>query len=133
MPISINQFKSWAATNQDTTVAINGRTQTLEDASNQVGLLDRMFRRGAVKNVRGAVMADFTRALSVRYGVSIARQALSEAGLSETSELTGRTISAVIASAKNIRAGVLAPTATQDLRLGGAVLTPAQIRVYGQA
>ena len=133
MPISINQFKSWAAANQDTAVAINGRTQTLEDASNQVGLLDRMFRRGAVKNVRGAVMADFTRALSVRYGVSIARQALSEAGLSETSELTGRTISAVIASAKNIRASVLAPTATQDLRLGGAVLTPAQIRVSGQA
>ena len=41
-------------------------------------------------------MKDFTRALSARYGATIAQQAISNAGLSANSELTGRTISSVV-------------------------------------
>ena len=44
--------------------------------------MTRAICRGTVKQVRGDVLADFTRALSARYGESIAHEAISAAGLS---------------------------------------------------
>ena len=78
MSISITNFKNWAAANRNTAVAVNGGA--LESASNQIGVIDLIFRRGTVDSVRSAVMKDFTRALSARYGVTIAKQAMSRAG-----------------------------------------------------
>ena len=94
MSISISEFKAWAGQNQNAAVAVaNG---ALDDASNQIGVVDRLFKRGTVNGVRSAAMKEFTRALSTRYGATIARQALSQVGLTSKSELTGRKISAVV-------------------------------------
>ncbi len=131
MPISITDFKTWAAQNQGTTVAVDTGTQTLVNASTQISLFDRIFRRGAVKNVRGAAMADFTRALSVRYGASIAQQAISAAGLSSTSKLTGQKITTIVASAKQIRARLLSQSSGANLNVGTQSITPAQIAGFG--
>ena len=130
MPISITDFKTWATTNQGAAVAVSGGT-TLVDASTQISLFDRIFRRGAVKNVRGAAMADFTRALSVRYGASIAHDALSAAGLSPTSKLTGQKITAAVASAKQIRSRLLSQSTGANLSVGTQSITPAQITALG--
>lgn len=113
MAISINDFKTWAAQNRNVAVAVNNGA--LDAASNQIGTLGRFFRRGAVNSMRSAVMKEFTRALSARYGVTIAKQALSQAGLSSKSELTGRKISAVVSNAKQLRADILKPVRGQDL------------------
>ena len=72
--------------------------------------------------VRSDVMKDFTRALSSRYGVSIAKQAISKAGLTEKSALTGRTIAEVVGNAKKLRADMLKPIAKQGIRLGEAMI-----------
>jgi hypothetical protein len=132
MPISITDFKTWAAQNQGTAVAVDTASQTLVNASTQISTFDRIFRRGAVKAVRGAAIADFTRALSVRYGTSIAQEAISAAGLSSTSKLTGKTITDVVAGAKQIRSRLLSQSAGADLRLGNTVITQAQMANLGQ-
>ena len=130
MPISITDFKTWATHNQDAAVAVSGGT-TLVNASTQISIFDRIFRRGAVKDVRGAAMADFTRALSVRYGAAIAHDALSAAGLSPTSKLTGKEITAVVTSAKQIRSRLLSQRTGVNLDVGTQSITPAQIAGLG--
>jgi len=71
MSISISEFKSWAGQNQNAAVAVvNG---ALADASNQIGVVDRLFKRGTVNGVRSATMKEFTRALSTRYGTAYTR------------------------------------------------------------
>ena len=126
MSISISEFKTWAGQNRNTTVAVvNG---ALADASNQIGVVDRLFKRGAVNEVRSAAMKEFTRALSTRYGATIAQQAISQAGLSSKSKLTGRKISAVVENAKKLRADMLKPIARQDLGLGGTTIAQSQFK-----
>ena len=71
MAISISEFKAWAGQNRNTAVAVNNGE--LGSASSQIGVVDRMFRRGTVNSVRSAAMKEFTRALSARYGVTIAQ------------------------------------------------------------
>ena len=129
MAISISDFKTWAGANQRTAVAVNNGA--LESASNQIGLVDRLFRRGTVDSVRSAAMKDFTRALSARYGVTIAQQAIANAGLSANSELTGRTISSVVANAKKLRADMLRPIGKQDLVLGDTTIAKSQFKGLG--
>ena len=131
MPITITDFKNWAAQNQGTAVAVDTGTQTLVNASTKIGVFDRIFRRGAVKAVRGAAIADFTRALSVRYGTSIARDALAAAGLSSTSKLTGQKIMAAVASAKQIRSRLLSQSSGVNLKVGTQSITQAQITGLG--
>lgn len=76
--------------------------------------------------LRSDVMKDFTRALSSRYGVSIAKQAISKASLTEKSALTGRTIAEVVDNAKKLRADMLKPIAKQGIRLGEAMIAKSQ-------
>ena len=78
MSVSINDFSAWAAANRNTAVALNAQGDGIEAASNRIGFFDRFFRRSIVKEVRGAVMKDFTLALSVRYGATIAQRALAK-------------------------------------------------------
>ena len=79
--LTIGDYKNWAANDQRTAVALNDGGTALVSESNQMCGAARAFCRGAVKKMRGDVLADFTRALSVRYGESIAREAVSMAGL----------------------------------------------------
>ena len=59
MSISIREFKTWAGRNQNAAVAVaNG---ALDDASNQIGVVDRLFKRGTVNGVRSAAMKEFCR------------------------------------------------------------------------
>ena len=132
MPFSISDFKTWAAQNRGT-VAVDASTHTLVNASTQISLFDRIFKRGAVKDMRNAAMADFTRALSVRYGVSIARDALAAAKLSPTSRLTAKKITDAVAHAKNIRGMLLSQSAGANLKLGMESITPVQIGALGPA
>ena len=90
MSIAISEFKNWASQRPNVAVATNG--EALVSESSQVGFLARFFKTGAVGKLRSDVMKDFTRVLSSRYGVSIAKQAISKAGLTKKSALTGRTI-----------------------------------------
>ena len=126
MAITIREFKAWAGQNRNTAVAIVDGG--LADASNQIGVVDRLFKRGTVNVVRSTAMKEFTRALSTRYGATIARQAISHAGLSAKSELTGRKISAVVENAKKLRADMLKPIARQDLGLGGTTIAQPQFK-----
>ena len=126
MAISISEFKTWAGANRHTAVAVNNGA--LEAASNQIGFMDRIFRRGVVDSVRSAVMKNFTRALSARYGVTIAQQAIANAGLSTNSELTGKIISAVISNAKRLRADMLRPIGRQDISLGDTTIAKSQFK-----
>ena len=109
MPINIDDYSAWARQNMDSEAAIrtaqnNGAaTRTLESASNQVGFFARFFGMQSAKNVRETVMADFTRALSVRFGATLAQSALYDVGLSKSSKLEGKTIIAVIRRAAEIR------------------------------
>ena len=126
MSISIREFKTWAGQNRNAAVAVVDGA--LADASNQIGVVDRLFKRGTVNNVRSAAMKEFTRALSTRYGATIARQALSQVGLTSKSELTGRKISTVVENAKRLRADMLRPGAKQDLGLGGTTIAQSQFK-----
>ena len=126
MAISVSEFKTWAGANRHTAVAVNNGA--LEAASNQIGFMDRIFRRGVVDSVRSAVMKNFTRALSARYGVTIAQQAIANAGLSTNSELTGKIISAVISNANRLRADMLRPIGRQDISLGDTTIAKSQFK-----
>ena len=130
MSISISDFKTWAGQNQRTAVAVSNGA--LDAASNQIGFFDRIFRRGTVNSVRSAVMKDFTRALSARYGVSIAQQAISMAGLSAKSELTGRIITEVVGNAKRLRKDMLKPVGEKNIRLGEATVPRTQFGNLGR-
>ena len=130
MSISINEFKDWARQSPNAAVATTG--MVLVSESSKLGFFARFFKTDAVDKVRGAVMKDFTRALSSRYGVSIAQQAISQAGLSSTSQLKGRTIANVISVAKRLRADMLRPVGQQDLRLGDTTIVRAQFSGLGR-
>ena len=82
MSLTINDYKNWAVNDQQTAVALNADGNGLVSESDRMSGITRAFCRGAVKKMRGDVLDDFTRALSVRYGESIAHQAVSMAGLS---------------------------------------------------
>ena len=134
MSVTIQSFSTWASQNQQAAVAVkSGATGIvgLEDESNQAGRLSRFFGFGRASQVRGTAMAEFTRALSARYGASIARQALSSAGLSATSKLKGVAITRVINAAKSLRAAMLTSTGGSDLRLGNTSITQAQVGGFG--
>ena len=118
MSLTINDYKNWAAENQRSTVVLNNDATGLVKQSARIGRVGRLLFRGTVNELRGAVMKDFTRALSSRYGVSIAQQAISMAGLTSKSELKGSKIARAIAAAKSIRAQMLQPAEGQTLRLG---------------
>ena len=136
MPINIDDYSAWARQNMDSEAAIrtaqnNGAaTRTLENASNQVGFFARFFGMQAAKDVRAAVMADFTRALSVRFGASLARSALSDVGLSKSSKLEGKTIMAVIKRASEIRGERVDAFRSGDLRLMTGTVTINNIPGY---
>ena len=117
MSITLEDYRTWARGNSSIEAAINKGTGRLEDASKQVGGFARFFGTKAAQNVRSTVMTDFTRALSARYGLSLAQHALAEAGLTPTSKLDGQTIIRVIDSADTMRNDTLASALSKDIRL----------------
>ena len=56
MSISISEFKTWAGQNRNAAVAVVDGA--LADASNQIGVVGRLFKRGTVNGVRSAVMVE---------------------------------------------------------------------------
>jgi len=129
MSLTINDYKNWAVNDQQTAVALNADADGLVAESDAMGGITRTFCRGAVKKMRGAVLDDFTRALSVRYGESIAHQAVSAAGLSASSSLRGWKIARAIQAAKSLRAQMLQPAAGQNLTLGNTEVSAASVGV----
>ena len=129
MPISINEFSAWARQLQDTAVVTNGSGLAAE--STKLDLVTRIFCRGTVEKVRGAVLKDFTRALSSKYGASIAQQAVFVAALTSKTALKGRTIAKVLDIADRLRDERLSPVYDQNLRLGKESITRAQIGGLG--
>ena len=135
MPLSIDQYTSWAAFNANNEVALKKDTDApgLEQASNQVGTLARFFGTKSAKSVRADVMADFTRALSIKYGTSLAQEALSAAGLKPTSKLDGKTIASVDAYARMHRDMAVDSLLRQDdIKLVTGSVTRAQIETYNR-
>ena len=127
--LTITDYKSWALNDQRTAVALNDGGNALVSESNRLGGFTRTFCRGAVKKMRGDVLADFTRALSARYGESIAREAVSMSGLSGDRSLRGWKIIRAISAAKSIRAQMLQPAAGQSLTLGNTEVSAASVGV----
>ena len=127
--LTITDYKNWALNDQRTAVALNDGGNALVTESNRMGGITRMFCRGAVKKMRGDVLADFTRALSARYGESIAREAVSKAGLSADRSLRGWKIVRAISAAKNLRAQMLQPATRQSLTLGNTEVSAASVGV----
>ena len=66
--LTIADYKNWALNDQRSAVALNDGGDALMTEKDRLGRVTRTFNRGAVKKVRGDVLADFTRALSARYG-----------------------------------------------------------------
>ena len=130
MSLTISDYKNWAAENQRSTVALNDESTGLVKESSRIGRVKRMLSRGTVNEMRGAVMKDFTRAFSSRYGATIAQQAISAAGLTSKSELKGWKIARAISAAKNIRAQMLQPAEGQALRLGNTEVSANTIAGY---
>ena len=130
MSLTISDYKNWAAENQRSTVALNDESTGLVKESSRIGRVRRMLSRGTVNEMRGAVMKDFTRALSSRYGATIAQQAISAAGLTAKSELKGWKIARAISAAKNIRAQMLQPAEGQALRLGNTEVSANTVAGY---
>ena len=129
MPISINEFSAWASQHQNVAAVTNG--VGLVDESTKLSLGTRIFCRGTVEKVRGAALKDFTRALSSKYGATIAQQAVFVSALTSTTALTGRTIAKVLSIADQLRDEKLSPVYDQNLRLGNESITRAQIGGLG--
>ena len=127
--LTIADYKNWALNDQRSAVALDDAGNALMAEKDRLGRLTRTFNRGAVKEVRGDVLADFTRALSARYGESIARDAVSMAGLSSDRCLRGWKIIRAISAAKSIRAQMLRPAAEQNLTLGNTEVSAASVGV----
>ncbi len=130
--LSISDYKNWAVQHQTATVLLNNNSTGLVNESSRItSPFAYIFKRGTVKALRGDVVKDFTRALSSRYGASIAQQAVSLVGLSPTSTLKGRTISQAIFIAKTLRSQMLNPGGeTQDLRLGNTNVSRVRLETY---
>ena len=128
--LTISDYKNWALNDQRSAVVLNdvGNALVTENARLGGGLARAIFR-GDVKKMRGDVLADFTRALSARYGESIAHEAVSRAGLSSDRCLRGWKIMRAISAAKSIRAQMLRPAAGQNLTLGNTGVSAASVGV----
>ena len=127
--LTITDYKNWALNDQRTAVALNDGGNALTTETARMGRVTRAICRGTVKQVRGDVLADFTRALSERYGESIAHEAISAAGLSPDRCLRGWKIMRAISAAKSIRAQMLRPAAEQNLTLGNTEVSAASVGV----
>ena len=132
MSLSINEYSTWATQNMSSEVALSKNGPGLDRASNQVGALARFFGTQSAQSVRKDVMADFTRALSSRYGVSLAHQALAEAGLTPTSKLDGKTIKAVLKLATDIRTAEVDSLMDKDIRLLNRSISPDEVNGYSK-
>ena len=130
MAISLEKYTNWASANRTTEAAINQGSGRLEDASKQVGGFARFFGTKAAQDVRSTVMTDFTRALSARFGLSLAQHALSDAGLTPTSKLEGQTILRVINRADELRRNAIDSARSGDIRLMTGTVTDAEISGY---
>ena len=131
--LTITDYKNWATHGQPVGAALNHDATALEAAPNQAGFFARMFNTKsaqAVRNSRSAVMKDFTRALGARYGVTIAQQAITAAGLSQTSELRGLNILSAITAAKQLRAQMLQAPVSSNLRLGNTDVSQNHVGVF---
>ena len=118
MPLTITDYKNWARQDQATTVSLTRDSNGIMAEKDRLGFLARTFG-GSLKTVRAAVIKDFTRALSARYGSSIAQQAVSIAGLTPTTKLKGWKITEAIQAAKVLRAQMLMSGGrAPDIRLG---------------
>ena len=118
MPLTITDYKNWARQDQATTVSLTRDSNGIMAEKDRLGFLARTFG-GSLKTVRAAVIKDFTRALSARYGSSIAQQAVSIAGLTPTTKLKGWKITEAIQAAKTLRAQMLMSGGrAPDIRLG---------------
>ena len=118
MPLTITDYKNWARQDQATTVSLTRDSNGIMAEKDRLGFLARTFG-GSLKTVRAAVIKDFTRALSARYGSSIAQQAVSIAGLTPTTKLKGWKITEAIQAAKVLRAQMLmSGDRAPDIRLG---------------
>ena len=129
MSLTINDYKNWAVNDQQTAVALDADGNGLVSETDRMSGIARVFCRGDVKKMRGDVLNDFTRALSVRYGESIAHQAVSMAGLSSSSSLRGWKIARAIQAAKDLRAQMLRPAAERNLTLGNTEVSAASVGV----
>ena len=130
MPISLENYSRWATNHPTSEAAINKGAGSLEDASRQVGGFARFFSLQSAQNVRTAVMADFTRALSARFGVTLAQHALADIGLKPASKLEGQTILRVIDRAKELRKGALDAVLGNDIRLMTGTVSASTINTY---
>ena len=127
--LTITDYKNWAVNDQRTAVALNDGGNALVSESNRMCGAARAFCRGAVKKMRGDLLADFTRALSARCGESIAREAVSKTGLSADRSLRGWKIIRAISAAKSICAQMLQPAAGQNLTFGNTEVSAASVGV----
>ena len=134
MPISLDKYTLWATFNRNNEVALSQNDMSpLTRASSQVGVLARFFNTKPAQEVRSAVMDDFTRALSAKYGVTLAREALAAAGLKPTSKLDGKTILAVEGYAHHHRdAKIYGLLFQPSIKLATGTLTKADIFTYNQ-
>ena len=129
MPLSITDYKNWARQDQATTVSMNRDSNGLMAEKDRLGFFARTFG-GSLKTVRAAVIKDFTRALSSRYGASIAQQAVSIAGLTPTTKLKGWKITEAIQAAKVLRAQMLMSGGrAPDIRLGDSDV-PSEVTLF---
>ena len=130
MPISLEKYTMWASGNRSTEAALDTGAGKLEGASKQVGAFARFFGTQAARNVRSTVMTDFTRALSARYGVTLAQHALADIGLKPASKLEGKTILRVIERANELRKGALDAVLGNDIRLMTETISADSISTY---
>ena len=130
--LTIRDYKNWATAHQNASVALDrDNANALAVASTRIGVFARTFNTRGAQRVRAEVMKDFTRALSTRYGASIAQQAISMAGLTGKSELKGWLIEQVVGFAKGLRNTMRSPVGeAQNLRLGTADIARVQVAAY---
>lgn len=133
MPLSIDSYTQWAALNTNTEAALSKGAPGLDRASNQVGVLARFFGTKSAQNVRKAVIEDFTRALSAKYGASLAHEALASAGLTPTSKLDGKKIVSVETYART-HSDMVVDTLMRkdDIKLMTGPVTRAEVQSYSE-
>lgn len=130
--LTIKDYANWAGTNQLSAVVLDRtNANALAVSSTRISGIASFFNTKGVQRVRAEVMKDFTRALSARYGASVAQQAISNLGLTGKSALTGWMISEAIRSAKGLRNQMRLPDSeAQNLRLGTADISRVDVAAY---
>ena len=127
-PHTLAQYNSWAFYHKNEEAALSETGPGIGFASTKVGALARFFNTKAAQSVRSEVMADFTRALTDKYGVTLAQEALTAVGLTPTSKLDGKKITDAISYASMHREKeVTALLCSKDLKLTTTTLTRADI------